>query len=84
MRTSSARPPEFWDTVAAHVAAKVEPALRQKQRAREPVIAYLRDLEALARRECDSREAIQIIASGRRVLGDQENVEPTEGPFSRT
>ena len=42
------------------------------------------DLEALARRECDSREAIQIIASGRRVLGDQENVEPTEGPFSRT
>ena len=84
MPTSSARPPDFWDTVAEHVTAKVEPALRQKQRAREPVIAYLRDLEALARRECGSREAIQIIASGRRVLGDRETVESIDGPFSRT
>jgi len=40
--------PPFWDTVAQHVTAKVQPALRQKQRDREPVIAYLRDLEALA------------------------------------
>jgi hypothetical protein len=76
--------PPFWDTVAQHVTAKVQPALGQKQRDREPVIAYLRDLEALARRECDSREAIQIIASGRHILGDREEVGPTDGPFSRT
>ncbi|TXM99102.1 hypothetical protein FV242_26725 [Methylobacterium sp. WL64] len=84
MSTSTAQPPEFWDTVAEHVTAMVEPALRQKQRTREPVIAYLRELEALARRECGSREAIQVIASGRRVLGDRETVEPMDGPFSRT
>jgi len=77
-------PPAFWDRVAEHVTAKVKPALQQKKRAREPVIAYLRDLEALARRECDSRETIQIIASGRRILGDREEVEPKDGPFSRT
>ena len=76
--------PEFWDTIAEHVTAKVEPVLKQKQRTREPIIAYLRDLEAVARRECDSRETIQIIASGRRILGDREQVGPTDGPFSRT
>ena len=76
--------PQFWDTVAQHVTAKVRPVLRQKQRVREPVIAYLRDLETLARRECDSRDAIQIIASGRHILGDQKEVGPTDGPFSRT
>jgi hypothetical protein len=76
--------PQFWDTLAQHVTEKVKPVLRQSQRAREPVIAYLRDLETLARRECDSRDAIQIIASGRHILGDQEEVGPTDGPFSRT
>jgi hypothetical protein len=76
--------PQFWATVGEHVTAKVLPTLLRKQRAREPVIAYLRDLEALARRVCDSREVIQIIASGRHVLGDYEEVYPTDGPFSRT
>ncbi len=76
--------PQFWDALAQHVTAKVRLVLRQSQRAREPVIAYLRDLETLARRECDSRDAIQIIASGRHILGDQEEVGPTDGPFSRT
>jgi hypothetical protein len=84
MCVSAAKSRQFWDTVAQHVTAKVEPALRQKQPAREPVIAYLRDLEALARRECDSRDAIQVIASGRHILGDGEEVGPAEGPFSRT
>jgi hypothetical protein len=84
MHGNSAKARQFWDTVAQHVTAKVEPALRQKKRAREPVIAYLRDLESLARRECDSRDAIQVIASGRHVLGDNEEVGPTDGPFSWT
>lgn len=80
----TALPPTFWDTVAGHVTAKVEPALNQGQRVKAPIIAYLRDLEAVARRECSSRAAIQVIASGRRVLGDRSEVGPKDGPFSRT
>ncbi|MDP4026855.1 hypothetical protein Q8W71_30105 [Methylobacterium sp. NEAU 140] len=79
-----ALPSDFWGTVAEHVTEKVEPVLMQGQRARTPVIAYLRDLEALARRECDSRQVIQIIASGRRILGDHVEVGAKDGPFSRT
>ena len=74
----------FWDTVAVRVAAKVTPALRHSPSAREPIIAYLRDLEGIARRECDSRQTIQVIASGRRLLGDRSDVDPIDGPFSRT
>ena len=77
-------PPAFWDTVAEHVAAQVTPAMKLGPHARGPVITYLRDLECLARHECESRQAIQIIASGRHLLGDQSNVEPGDGPFSRT
>ena len=80
----SAAPLSFWDTVAARVAAKVTPALRQGANAREPIIAYLRDLEDIARFECDNRQTIQIIASGRRLLGDRSDVDPIVGPFSRT
>lgn len=79
----SAPSPAFWDTVAEHVTTKVQPVLQQPQSAREPVITYLRDLEVVARRECDSREIIQIIASGRHLLGDRSEIGPEEGPFSR-
>ena len=78
---ASARPQEFWDTISAHVAAMVQPTLSREYREREPVIAYLRDLEAVARRECESRDSIQIIASGRHVLGDRQEVGPVNGPF---
>ena len=80
----SAAPLAFWDTVAVRVAEKVTPALRQGPSAREPIIAYLRDLEGIARSECDSRQTIQVIASGRRLLGDRSDVEPIDGPFART
>lgn len=80
---SSARSREFWDAIAQHVNAKVESMLRQDQCERGPVIAYLRDLEARARRECESRDAIQIIASGRHILGDRQGIGPLDGPFSR-
>ncbi len=83
MSHASAPSSAFWDTVAEHVTAKVQPALRLPQGAREPVIAYLRELEAIARRECDSREAIQIIASGRHLLGDRSEIGAKDGPFSR-
>ena len=68
------KPDEFWDTVPALVASKVEPMLGRSERARKPVIEYLRDLEAVARQECSSREAVQVIASGRRLLGDETDV----------
>lgn len=84
MPHASAPSSAFWDTVAEHVTAKVQPALQLKQSAREPVIAYLRDLEDIARRECDSRAAIQVIASGRHLLGDRSDVGPVDGPFSKT
>lgn len=84
MPHTAATPDGFWDTVADHVTAKVRPVLRQRRSARDPVIAYLRDLETVARRECESRAAIQVIASGRHVLGDRSEIGPTDGPFSRT
>jgi len=83
MSYASAPSPAFWDAVADHVTDKVKPVLRQPPSARKPVITYLRELEVIARRECDSREIIQIIASGRHLLGDRSEVGPEEGPFSR-
>lgn len=84
MEDGFARGPEFWDGLADHITKKVKPVLRQRQRAKEPVITYLRDLEALARRECDDRDVIQIIVSARRLLGDRDQIGPDSGPFSRT
>lgn len=80
----STTPAAFWDMVAEHVAARVTPAMKLGQRARMPTISYLRDLEGIARRECDNRQAVQIIASGRHLLGDRIEIEPADGPFSRT
>jgi hypothetical protein len=68
------RPTEFWETIPIHVTSKVRPALNQSPRAREPVIEYLRDLEAVAREESTNREAVQVIASGRRLLGDEAEI----------
>ena len=67
-------PEEFWETVSALVTAKVGPVLNRGEKAREPVIEYLRDLETVAREESTSREAVQVIASGRRLLGDRAEV----------
>ncbi|GEP07889.1 hypothetical protein MOX02_59270 [Methylobacterium oxalidis] len=84
MNGLSAKPADFWETVASSVTSKVKPVLRQPRRARDPVIQYLRDLESVARAECPSRETVQVIASGRRLLGDRSEVGPPDSPFSRT
>lgn len=84
MRETPVRSPELWDTIGSHVGAKVEPLLGKGPGERMPVIAYLRDLEAIARQECSSREAVQVIASARRILGDRSEIGPANGPFSRT
>ena len=74
---------DFWDSVAGTVTAKVEPVIGRGEKHRGPVIDYLRDLEALARRQCGSRETVQIIASGRRLLGDRSEIGPPDGSFTR-
>ena len=84
MPSNRTKPREFWDTVITHVTSKVEPVIGSKETIREPVIGYLRDLEAVARQECPSREAVQVIGSGRRLLGDNSDIGPARGPFSRT
>ena len=68
------RSSEFWEKVPSLVASKVRPALSQGPTAREPVIEYLRDLEMVARQESSCREAVQVIASGRRLLGDKAEI----------
>ncbi|WP_204311137.1 hypothetical protein, partial [Klebsiella michiganensis] len=52
------------------------PALGKGPGVRQPVIEYLRDLEAIARRESADRQTIQVIASSRRLLGDPAEVRP--------
>lgn len=76
----SERPAEFWATIPSLVTSKVAPVLERKLEAREPVIEYLRDLEVVARRECVGRDAVQVIASGRRLLGDRTSIGKGMGP----
>ena len=75
---------KFWNGIPALVDAKVRLAQEKGAEAYLPVIEYLRDLEIIARSECESRETVQIIASGRRLLGDKTEIAPGNGPFSRT
>lgn len=79
MHENSAGPAAFWASVAHDVTSRVEPVLARDGKVREGqiregVIEYLRDLEAVALREGSSREALQVIASGRRLLGDRSEV----------
>ena len=83
-REPTDNPTRFWDTVGSTVTAKVEPVIGRGEKQRNPVIDYLRDLEALARRQCSSRDTLQIIASGRRLLGDRSEIGPSDGPFAQT
>lgn len=75
---------DVWETLPALVTAKVLPVLGRDKAARQPVVAYLRDLEAIARSESSSRAAIQVLVSGRRLLGDMGEVGTSDGPSSRT
>ena len=88
MARQAAREPEGTSDARAfdrkvHVTAKVEPVIGRGEKQRGPLIDYLRDLEALARRQCGSRETVQIIASGRRLLGDRSEIGPPDGSFTR-
>lgn len=77
-------PRNFWAELEHTVSLKVGDALNKDEAPQELLISHLRDLEIMARTACDSRQTIQIIASGRRVLGDRTQVGPQEGPFTHT
>jgi hypothetical protein len=65
---------EFWEAIPGLVEARVTSVFGRAPKAREPVIEYLRDLEVVARQECSRRQAVQVIASGRRLLGDETDI----------
>ena len=75
-------PDEFWTELEHNVASNVENALNADEVPRELLISYLRDLEIMARTACDRRQTVQIIASGRSLLGDREVLGPQDGPFA--
>lgn len=60
----------LWGDIPALVTSRVRHVQARDMRTRRPVIEYLRYLEVVARAECGCRETVQVIASGRRVLGD--------------
>lgn len=72
----------FWSELERNVSSKVGDALNTDEIPHELLISYLRDLEVMARTACHSRQTVQIIASGRRVLGDRTQVGPQNGPFT--
>ena len=75
-------PIEFWLEVERHVSAKVDSTINLSEDQRAPIISYLRDLEVMARTACNRRQTVQIIASGRSVLGDKKVLGPLDGPFT--
>lgn len=75
-------PDEFWLQVEHDVSVKVDRALSSGKAHRELVITYLRDLEVMARTTCDRRQTVQIIASGRSLLGDRMALGPLDRPFA--
>jgi uncharacterized DUF497 family protein len=77
-------PVEFWTELERNVSSKVDDTLHTDGIPRDLMIGYLRDLEIMARTACDRRQTIQIIASGRSLLGDRTQVGPSDGPFTRT
>jgi hypothetical protein len=77
-------PAEFWTELERSVSAKVCYAINTGEIPSDLLIPYLRDVEVMARTACDRRQTIQIIASGRSLLGDRTQIEPADGPFART
>ena len=71
----------FWTELERIVTSKVDAALNDGNGQREPLISSLRDLEAVVRAEGGFEQTIQVIASGRRLLGDRSQHRSTDAPF---
>lgn len=64
------------------MAQKVERALRDRAGRRNELTEYLRHVGELVWTECDRRQTVQIIASGRSLLGDRQALGPQDGSFA--
>jgi hypothetical protein len=84
MRQDIIQAPDFWDELERNITVKVDAALGEGETTRAALATYLRDLEVKARCESNRRQTIQIIASGRSLLGDRTRIGLSDGPFSRT
>ena len=82
MKQPMMMPIEFWLQVERDVCTKVDSVLNLGEAQRELVITYLRDMEVMARTSCDRRQTVQIIVSGRSLLGDRTSLGPHDGPFA--
>lgn len=72
----------FWSDLEREVETRVIASLADGHAPRDRLIADLRDLERMARKECDRRQTIQILASARRLLQDRMPIGPSDGPFA--
>jgi hypothetical protein len=75
------RSDEYWNNIEMIVTSKVRSAFKRGTVSQASLITYLRNLEEMARAECDRRQTIQIIASARSVLGDRKKIGLDDGPF---
>lgn len=64
----------FRDDLVELVTSRVRRALRFDAADRLTVVRYLQELETVARPDNPSRQVVQVIASGRRLLGDRSEV----------
>ena len=83
LNTSITKPAGYWQHLEQVISAEVETALGKSEDARRPLVTYLRDLEEVARAEGGQRQTVQVIVSGRRLLGDQSNIGSADEPFPR-
>ena len=68
----------LWLSIKSHVSRKVTEGQNSNGYRRDLVITYLRDLEELARLECRDFNIVQVIQSGRHLLGDEMEFGPLE------
>ena len=83
MREQPTRSDGYWRGLERHVTSKVDAAMLGTEEAREWFIPNLRGLERMARKEGGESQTIQMIMSGRRLLGDRSAVSLTDDPFAR-
>jgi len=84
MSDGTKRTAVYWNDLNRSVSERVENALASEASNPDSLIWSLRQLEEMARRECDRRDTIQVLVSGRRLLGDRSTVGISNGPFSLT
>lgn len=72
----------FWRELELAVTSKVNAAINKGEKIRSPLISYLRDVEVMARAERGRGQTVQIIASGRSLLGDRSVLGPSDVPFA--